>query len=183
MRKNNRTVEPATPADLKYLIHLQKAWSNNVGFLPRCAFERYIDLRQILLVRENDAPAGYLIWTFRRDGVVRIPQVAVDFDLLRTTLGTKIVQHVKRAAIRGHCSILRLKSRSDLSANRFWPTVGFQPTAVITHPTHRGLPLLEWTAQLTDAATIAHTLATAGRPFKRSKHAVQPSLIFDTPER
>jgi len=180
MTKIRRTVVVGVPEDIKYVKDLQNRWTNNIGFLPACALERYLDRRQILIVRENDEPAGYLIWTFRKDGIVRIPQVAIEHELLRSTIGSKIMTHLRRAADRGHCSIIRLRSRSDLPANQFWPTLGFKPTSVVAHPTTRGLPLIEWTNQLMDAATIAHTLATAGKPFRRSRGAPAPCVDMPT---
>jgi len=164
-----RSIRTGTTGDLNYLKALQKQWSANVGFLPAVALKRYLDAGQVLLIDEGGLEAGYLIWTFRPDGLVRIPQVAISPELLRTTLGTKAIHSIIRSARRTHCSVLRLKSRSDLPANRFWPNFGFKPTAAIARPTTRGLPLIEWTLQLTDAATIAHMLATGGRPFKPGK--------------
>lgn len=164
-----RSIRTGTTADLSYLKALQKQWSANVGFLPAVALNRYLESRQVLLIDEGGLEAGYLIWTFRKDGLVRIPQMAISPELLRTTLGTKAINSIIRSARRTHCSVLRLTSRSDLPANSFWPNFGFKPTAAIARPTTRGLPLIEWTLQLTDAATIAHMLATGGRPFKPGK--------------
>lgn len=164
-----RSIRYGKPTDLPYLIHLQKQWSQNVGFLPSSAFKRYLSTNQVLLVNEGGLEAGYLIWTFRHDGLVRIPQVAISPELLRTTLGSRIMNSITRSARSHSCSIIRLTSRSDLAANKFWPLFGFTPTAVIARPTTRGLPLIEWTLQLTDAATIAHLLATGGRPYRLGK--------------
>lgn len=167
--KQNRTVRTGTIRDLAYLSDLQSRWSQNVGFLPRCVLERYLDREQVYLVAENTQQAGYLIWTFRPDGLVRILQVAIEPELLRTTLGTKVMRSLERRAITGNCSVIRLKSRSDLPANQFWPMFGFKPTAVIARPSNRGLPLIEWTLQLLDPATIAHAIATNGRPFRKGR--------------
>jgi hypothetical protein len=110
--------------------------------------------------------AGYLIWTFRKDGLVRLPQVAIEPELLRTTLGTRIMNRIEKAAIAGDCSIIRLRSRSDLNANTFWPALGFSLTATLARPSHRGLPLLEWTKQILPTTELARIL-TAGRRAER----------------
>lgn len=175
-----RSIRTGTPADLTYLKHLQKRWSANVGFLPSVAFERYLDTGQVLLIDERGQEAGYLIWTFRKDGLVRIPQVAISPELLRTTLGTKAISSIIRSARKHNCSVLRLTSRSDLAANRFWPIFGFRPTATIARPTTRGLPLIEWTLQLLDTAAVAHMLATGGRAYRIGK-APPPTPPLLTP--
>lgn len=165
----NRTVRTGTIQDLPYLTDLQSRWSQNVGFLPRCVLERYLERQQVYLVAENTQHAGYLLWTFRPDGLVRVLQVAIEPELLRTTLGSKVMRSLERRAIASNCSIIRLKSRSDLPANQFWPLFGFKPTAIVARPSNRGLPLIEWTLQLLDPATIALALATNGRPFRKGR--------------
>lgn len=161
--KPTKTITVATPNDVAFLVHLQKRWSQNLGFLPRCTHQRYADNKQCLIVWQNDEPAGYLNWTLTRKGLCRIIQVAVEPELLRTTLGTKIMKHIERQAIRGHCSIMRLTTRSDLPANQVWPLLEYKPTATFQRPTTRGLPLIEWTKQIVDATTLALTLCTGGR--------------------
>lgn len=157
---------------------MQKRWSNSVGFLPRCAFERYIEGQQILIVQENGEAAGYLSWTFRKDGIVRLPQVAIHPDLLRTTLGTRLLHRIETAARKGNCSLIRLRSRSDLHANSFWPSVGFTCTAVIAKPSIRGLPLLEWTKQLLPTNELAHLLTAGKRPKRLYKHRSKPCIDY-----
>jgi N-acetylglutamate synthase-like GNAT family acetyltransferase len=149
-----RTVRLAIPSDLTFLLDLQRHWSNNVGFLPRACFERYTNLGRILVVTENDTPAGYLSWTCTPSGLIRIPQVAVSPELLRTTIGTKLIRHVQRRAVQFHASVIRLTSRSDLSANEFWPTLGFRCTCIFTPCTTRNRPLLEWTLPLISADAL-----------------------------
>jgi len=161
-----RTIRIGLPSDLPYVLHLQNHWSNNVGFLCRSALRDYLEMKQLLLVLENGDPAGYLNWTCTAKGLVRIPQVAVDPQLLRTTIGSKLMRHVERAAIRGNCSLLRLRSRSDLPANRFWPILGFTLTATFLNKTTRMLPNFEWTRSLVDSQQIAQGLITAGKSFR-----------------
>lgn len=178
----HRSVTLATPADLPFVVHLQKLWSNNLGFLPRVALAEYINSKQLLLVRENGQAAGYLNWTCTKAGMVRIPQVALEPELLRTTVGSKIMAHLKRAAVRGDCSVIRLTSRSDLPANLFWPTLGFNVTAVYANPTKRNLPLFEWTMPLLSPDLITQGLMTGGKAFRpmlrhRSKPDIRSHLI------
>lgn len=158
-RSHGRHVRQATSADLSFLLHLQRTWSNNVGFLPRACFERYTESGQILIVTENDTPCGYVSWTCSPSGLLRLPQVAVHPDVLRTTIGTKLVRHCIRAALHHRCSVVRLTSRSDLPANEFWPTLGFRCTAILTPRTTRNRPLLEWSLPLISANAL--TTATS----------------------
>lgn len=169
----HRTVRLAQPSDLRYILHLQNLWSNNVGFLPACTFERYIARRQILLVLQNDEPAGYLSFTTTHKGLLRVPQVAVDPQLLRTTIGTKIMRHLERAAIRNNLALIRLTSRSDLPANLFWPHLGFHPTAILTPQTKRQLPHIEWSKQLVEPTSIAQALLR--HQIKPTMQALRPS--------
>lgn len=173
-----RSIRHCLDTDLKYLMHLQNRWANNIGFLPRPALERYLRTRQTLIVLENDDPAGYLNWTFTRKGLVRIIQVAIEPELLRTTLGTKVMRHIERAAVRGKCSALRLSSRTNLPANQFWPQLGFQPTAIFHRPTNRGLPLIEWTKQLITPTQATLAVLNHGKGFRRTNKAAAPSVKF-----
>lgn len=177
-----RTVRVARPSDLSFVLHLQKTWSNNVGFLTKAAHTDYLDTKQTLLILENGSPAGYLNWTCTRAGLVRIPQLALEPELLRTTIGTKIMRHLRRAAVRGNCSIIRARSRSDLPVNLFWPQLGFSLTATFLNPTTRGLPLFEWTCPLIDSTDLIQGLITAGkslRPLlkKRSHPSLKDELL------
>lgn len=179
VKQPHRSIRPANPTDLAYLIKLQKQWSNAVGFLPRAAFVRYIDEHRILCVFENGQHAGYLTWALRRDGMLHIPQVAIEAELLRTTLGTRLMHRIEKAAIAGSCSVLRLRSRSDLSANTFWPTVGFSLTATIARPTTRGLPLLEWTKNLLRSQDLATIFQNNGRPTRLYRRRPVPHVVHD----
>jgi N-acetylglutamate synthase-like GNAT family acetyltransferase len=172
-----RTIRQATAADLSFLLHLQRTWSNNVGFLPRQCFERYTLSGQILVVTENATPAGYLSWTAAPNGLLRLPQVAVHPDLLRTTIGTKLLRHVVRAAQRHCCSVVRLTSRSDLPANDFWPTLGFRCTAILTPKTTRNRPLLEWTLPLISSDALL-TATSRHRRLARLESELLPDSLL-----
>lgn len=174
-----RSIRPATTADLPFLVYLQSKWTNNLGFLPRPALQRYIDKHSILIVAENTQHAGYLAWSMRPDGIVLIPQVAITPELLRTTLGTRLLNRIAKAAINGHCSVLRLRSRSDLPANSFWPTQGFTTTAIIARPTARGLPIIEWTKLLLSPLDLANSLNGNGRQRRIFRNRPSPTIAHN----
>jgi hypothetical protein len=79
-----------------------------------------------------------LIWTFRPDGLVRLPQVAISPELLRTTLGTRLMRSLipfrsSRKQIlarlwiqadRGHCTSINPRApdhRTYAAINRLCP--------------------------------------------------------------
>jgi hypothetical protein len=51
-------VVPAIPADLAYVVALQKRNGDAVGFIPRAALAEKIERNQVLLARENGDPPG-----------------------------------------------------------------------------------------------------------------------------
>lgn len=141
-------VRIATPNDLPFIVGLQKQWSNAVGFLPTCTHKRYIDANRVLIIEENDTPAGFVNWTCSRNGLIRLPQVAIHRDLLNNGLGSLLVKHLAHYARSHNATTLRLTSREKLDCNHVWPTIGFQTTAIYTPMTARRLPLIEWTLHL-----------------------------------
>lgn len=156
----------AQPSDLSFVEQLQRQWHDHVGFLPRAALVSYLEDSQLLIVYENDSPAGYLNWTCTNRGLVRLQQVAVEPEMLRSSIGSKIMNHIARAGVRGNCSIIRLRSRADLAANQFWPSLGFQLTATYLNPSKRMLPLIEWTRPLIDPFTVAAGFLDSKRSFR-----------------
>jgi N-acetylglutamate synthase-like GNAT family acetyltransferase len=153
-----RTIYPATARDVAFVVHLQKLHSGALGFLPRQTHERYIAMSRVLMVQENGCPAGYLNWLCTPAGLVRIPQVAVHPDLLRSHIGTQLIAALRAAALAGNCTTIRLTSRSDLACNAVWPTLGFTPTGYTTPANARKRPLIEWSLRLYSPAELQAAL-------------------------
>jgi N-acetylglutamate synthase-like GNAT family acetyltransferase len=166
-----RTIRMAKPSDLTFVSDLQTRWSNNIGFLPRAALQQAIESNRTLLVFENGQHAGYLNWSANRKGAVHVTQVAIEPELLRTTLGTKIMRTIERSAVKGGCSIIRLASRSNLTANFFWPELGFATTAVFQRNSRRGLPLIEWTKLLVKPTDAVHSILRNGKGYRKSQNS------------
>lgn len=187
--QNNKKVTPlpedfivvGVPSDLNYLIHLQKKWSNNLGFLPKTALQRYLRNQQALVVHKNGEPAGYLLWDYsKRDNLIKIPQVAIEASLLRTGIGTLVMKQLETAATNSSCTVLRLRSRTDLEANNLWPTLGWFVSAVFYKQNARNLPVYEWTRQLTNERQQMPTQQrTPRKPIPEKPQNHQEKLLFE----
>ncbi len=143
------TVRLACPQDLIFVDHLQKIHRDSIGFLNRSALEAYIQAGHVTLIDCNNWEAGYVIHPPNTNGITRLAQIAVHPDVLRSTLGTQLMAVVEHAARAQNQTAIRLRSRQDLDANMFWPTLGFTLTAVHTPQGRKNLPRYEWTRHLT----------------------------------
>lgn len=118
-------IRPATEADINAIIHLQEMWRKDVGRLPRSAHGDHIHRGDTFIVHHNGQHAGYLVAHCGHDKNTNILQVACHPDLLRSTLGTQLMQAVTTHAVAHQQLTIRLRTRIDLPANQFWPTVGY----------------------------------------------------------
>src|SRR5687767_3498212 len=73
----------ATPADLAYVVDIQKRNGEALGFIPRVALAEKIELGRITLATENGEPAGYLHHGSLAVPEVRIFQAAIQYDARR----------------------------------------------------------------------------------------------------
>ena len=157
-----RIVRVAVSKDLSYLVALQNKWRHTVGFLPTQVLSRYIDQSQVAIAEENGWPVGYVNWCGSSKSILRALQVAVEPELLRGKVGSSLMSIIRQYAAAHELSLIRLTSRVDLEANRFWPTLGFSPTAIFKRQTTRRLPLIEWSLPLlTSDATSGVSLLTS----------------------
>lgn len=157
-----RIVRLASPKDLSYLVDLQNKWRHTVGFLPTQVLQRYIDRGQVAIAEENGWPVGYVNWCGNAKGILRALQIAVEPELLRGKVGSSLMSIIRQFAAAHELSLIRLTSRVDLQANKFWPTLGFSPTGIFKRHTVRRLPLIEWTLPLltSDSTSGVSLLAT-----------------------
>ena len=145
----------ATPADLAYVVSLQKQNSEALGFLPRVALAEKIDLGHIWLARENGEPAGYLHHGSLKAPEVRIFQAAIQYDARRRQHGMSLVTNLLNRATRSGASGVSLRCLDFLDANDFWTAAGFK--LIGREQGARGI-LNVWGARLTeDAAFSCHS--------------------------
>lgn len=176
MADSNNSISIASESDVAYVVHLQKVWSNQLGFLPKPALQRYIDNKATLLVQLNGQHAGYLNWQLTKKGLLRIVQIAIEPELLRGRLGTETMAYIEAAAKRGSCSVIRLCTRADIAATLFFREQHFQTTAIFERPTARRQRIIEWTKCLIDPLKLTDNLVTRKRKRLRQQQFAQPHV-------
>lgn len=120
-------VRTATPADLAYVVKLQKAYGDALGFIPRAALAYKIDRCRVHLALENGEPAGYLHHgSMAASPEVRIFQAAIQYDARRRHLGLALVDDLICRAIAADARAVSLRCLSQLDANDFWRAAGFR---------------------------------------------------------
>ncbi len=121
-----RVIRPGLPKDLPYLYDLQNKLHASVGYTPKGGLQDRIETGRIIVIQENDDPAGYVNFTHRRDGRTHISQLAVDPAIWRTKAGTDLMQMILDGARRARSTHVTLRTAIELPANEFWPTMGFE---------------------------------------------------------
>jgi N-acetylglutamate synthase-like GNAT family acetyltransferase len=125
-------VRLATTADLSFILHLQRRFTNEVGFLPTAALEDWIDRRAVVLVEENAEPAGYAVVRPRVNSARwcrPVSQIAVAMDARRRHLGFALLAHVARHAQADLLEAIQCWTATDLEAVDFFKTAGFSIVA------------------------------------------------------
>lgn len=144
-KKPIRKVRLAIPDDLTFIYDLQRKLEDQVGHAPRGALLDRINTDRIVIVTENDEPAGYLNFSHRKDRKTHISQVAIHPHVWRTQAGTRLMNLIRRAAVDAGSWCITLHTAVDLPANLFWPTLDYRPQT-ITQGKRR--PALHWALDL-----------------------------------
>jgi N-acetylglutamate synthase-like GNAT family acetyltransferase len=179
---NGRQIQLARASDLTYVLHLQKRFSNALGFLPKAALEWYVDHRRLRLASDGRQPCGYVVgrsslrWNRQ---ITPITQAAVDFDEQRRGAGLDLVGHVENEARQAGQSALQAMCRADLDANAFWRAAGFEEIGRYLTQTARGKEIICWRKclQVNRPRWFDQLPPVAGHQARRLVTAVQPTLF------
>tara|TARA_Y100000310_G_scaffold130559_2_gene129731 strand:+ start:835 stop:1434 length:600 start_codon:yes stop_codon:yes gene_type:complete len=117
-------VRPATLEDLIYIDHLQRKNAEDLSFYPMAVFEREIKQHRILIAWMNAEPCGYL-YHGSLDGLVRIHQACIQYDLRGYLYGAALVRALEALAVAAGSLRLSLRCGSDIAANGFWKAMGY----------------------------------------------------------
>lgn len=126
---SHAAVRTATLADLSFIEHLQRKFSNHVGFLPRAALVEYVDAGGVTLIEENGDPAGYVAFRRRLRSLKwcrPITQACVAMDAQRRHLGLRLLDHVHAVAYGDLLEATQCWIAEDLKEVQFFIAAGFQ---------------------------------------------------------
>jgi GNAT superfamily N-acetyltransferase len=134
-------ITTGTEADLPWLIHLQRRYSDELGHIPTSGLRDRLRRRQVLIVGLDDQEAGYLIYAHHplagapgipraRRGTVHITQAAVTQELWRHGLGALAVAEVHRRSSPLVTPYATVTVRDHHPAMPFWRAIGYRPVRV-----------------------------------------------------
>lgn len=137
----------ATPADMSFVLDLQRRHTNALGFLPRAAIDWCLLNQRVRLATENGEPAGYVLGrpAYRWAPLMRpITQAAVAFDAQRRHIGLSLVARVcEEAAAAGQIGVQSMCAQG-LDANIFWKAAGFIEIGRLSPANTRGREMICW---------------------------------------
>jgi N-acetylglutamate synthase-like GNAT family acetyltransferase len=153
--------------DLPFVLHLQRRFSNELGFVPAAGIACYLEMGCIQLATENDDAAGYVLCrppSSRESHVAKIVQTAVSFDARRRAHGLALIDRACATAVTAGASIVQACVRWDLAANAFFAAAGFTAVALRSAPTARDQEHVVWRRPLVHVTP--RVLRTIARPYR-----------------
>jgi len=125
-------IESVHADDVAYELALAKRFTDQVGFLTRDAVEHYAANGGVLRARENQEPAGFLVFTRTKGDQPRVAQIyqaAIQLDAQRRHHGLALVERAVSEARAAGAHVLQCWCATDLDANSFWQAAGFSHVA------------------------------------------------------
>jgi N-acetylglutamate synthase-like GNAT family acetyltransferase len=144
---NKTQVARARMKDFSYVEALARKFEFAVGFLPREAIRERLARDEVLLARENDEPAGYLLGARclgNAKHVRPIFQACVQMDAQRRHHGLALLDQLTKEARLAGQAMIQCFCRQNLEANEFWRAAGFVPVALRDVGAVRGHPCILW---------------------------------------
>lgn len=140
-------VRPAITADLSYIDFLQRKNAEELAFYPKIVFEREIESHRIMLAEYNGEPCGYLYHGAFGE-LCRIHQACIQYDLRGQLYGAALVRHLIGLCETAQTGAISLRCGSDIAANGFWRTMGFECEAVTQGGVRRMRDINHWKLKL-----------------------------------
>jgi len=138
---------PAVESDLSYIDHLQRKNAEELAFYPKIVFEREIENQRIVLAEFNGEPCGYLYHgSFNK--ICRVHQACIQYDLRGQLYGATLVRHLVALCKAAQTDAITLRCGSDIAANGFWKTMGFECEAITPGGVRRMRDINHWRLNL-----------------------------------
>lgn len=140
-------VSQVNPDDLAYEIDLAKRFTDQVGFLSVEALAHYAAIGGVYRARENDEPAGFLVFTPSVKTTPRLAQIfqaAVQMDAQRRHHGLALVAQAELDARTARAWAIQCWCAADLESNEFWRAAGFTHCSTRLGGSRRGRRHFLW---------------------------------------
>lgn len=177
-------IRVAKAADLRFVVALQRRFTNELGFLPAVALAEWIARGHVHLVEENGDPAGYVVSRPRVNSARwcrPLTQVAVSMDAQRRHLGLALVDHVAERARTELLEAMQCWVAADIEAVDFFQAANFS-TVAIRRPLNarqRPLILMRRSLQQFEPADFHKPPAVAGcRPTRIAGTPAEPLIVL-----
>lgn len=151
-------VREAVPADLPFVMALQRANRESVGGLPTPAIEERVQRGTLALAVLNGEPCGYLMYDVSGT-VLRLPQACIQYDARRRTYGEALWLWV--ISRQPEITEARLRCAADIDANLFWQQMGFTCVSVVKGGSRRGRLINQWQRWFSGALFLVGEVGTA----------------------
>lgn len=132
---------------VSFIDGLARQNSEALSFIPTPRLEQYVERGQVLIARENEEPAGFLVFG-RSWPQIRIYQACIQYDARRRQHGLDLVERLVGIARDQSCTDVRLWCAEDLEANEFWQLAGFERSGARTGGARRGRIHILWARRL-----------------------------------
>lgn len=180
----DRSIRPATEADARYLSHLQKVFSNQLGFLPKPALDVYAAKGWAMIGSENGTEAGYILGRpqYRYEKrMAPITQAAVAMDAQRKSLGLSLVNAWCEKARQDGKDVVQCSCANDIDAMKFWPEAGFFPICELDPKNARGRKMTVWRIPLRGFRPSWFGTPPIAAGFRAKRSTQSQLFLFDPP--
>lgn len=138
------TLQPATPADIPYLVDRLKRFSNEVGFIPQSNLEWLVAHGTVWIARLNEQPAGAIVCSAGIRKPLCFRANLVERELWDRGLGTMLTRWLSGRSQSIAWGGLRVRTRTDLQRQiRINENTGGRITAIHAAGA-RGHAVQEW---------------------------------------
>lgn len=140
------TTRYARASDYSYILHLQRKFSEQLGFIPSSEIAKACEDQRIRVALQNNQHVGYVLtyWRQNPSGSAPVLQVAVQMDAQRTSAGSHLIQQLRIDALSRHYVGLKLSCRATVEAHAFFLANEFYPVAMFEGGKKRKQVCIVW---------------------------------------
>lgn len=157
------------------VLRLYRANSSSLGFLPRGAFDEFVDEGCVLVAVATNVVVGYLAYRIS-DNRAKIVHLCVDAERRGSGIARALAEELFRETAR--LEDVRLLCREDYPLTSFWPRLGFVCGAEKTGRGKAGKKLFVWVRRNPGQPSLLPAMDAIGRANRKTV-AVDANVFYD----